>query len=425
MLYTPIFSGFPCPTLFFAKKIILGIVFVCITIIPQNSTAQTRQTDEDLNPKSINENIQTDTVPKEKNSFFKKIGDYFKNANKPKPEKKFDISFIGGPQYSSATQFGIGIMAAGLYRSDRSDQSIQPSNVSFFGNVSTSGFYMLGIRGAHILPKDKYRLLYTVYFYSMPSDYWGIGYDAGSNDSFYWSYLRLQAQMKTDFLFKLSHNLFFGPMVSFDFVKGNNFKKKNPNDPRTVEQIIAGEKSRIGTTGIGASVVYDSRDVITDCHNGIYFKIEQGFYPKFLGNKYDFMMTDIIFDTYNRVWKGGILAFDLHGKFNYGNVPWTMKSRMGGQFRMRGYYEGQYRDNNLIEVQLELRQHLWKRNGMVLWVGAGNVFENFRKFNFSETLPNFGIGYRWEFKSRVNVRLDLGFGKDFKTGFMFNINEAF
>ena len=400
-------------------------MFVCISIIPQNSTAQTRQTDEDLNPKSTNENIQTDTVPKEKNSFFKKIGDYFKNANKPKPEKKFDISFIGGPQYSSATQFGIGIMAAGLYRSDRSDQSIQPSNVSFFGNVSTSGFYMLGIRGSHILPKDKYRLLYTVYFYSMPSDYWGIGYDAGSNDSFYWSYLRLQAQMKTDFLFKLSHNLFFGPMVSFDFVKGNNFKKKNPNDPRTVEQIIAGEKSRIGTTGIGASVVYDSRDVITDCHNGIYFKIEQGFYPKFLGNKYDFMMTDIIFDTYNRVWKGGILAFDLHGKFNYGNVPWTMKSRMGGQFRMRGYYEGQYRDNNLIEVQLELRQHLWKRNGMVLWVGAGNVFENFRKFNFSETLPNFGIGYRWEFKSRGNVRLDLGFGKDFKTGFMFNINEAF
>lgn len=104
-------------------------MFVCISIIPQNSTAQTRQTDEDLNPKSTNENIQTDTVPKEKNSFFKKIGDYFKNANKPKPEKKFDISFIGGPQYSSATQFGIGIMAAGLYRSDRSDQSIQPSNV--------------------------------------------------------------------------------------------------------------------------------------------------------------------------------------------------------------------------------------------------------------------------------------------------------
>ena len=366
-----------------------------------------------------------DSVKTEKISFFKKIGNYFRNANKPKPDKKFDISFIGGPQYSSATQFGIGIMAAGLYRSDRSDLSIQPSNVSLFGNVSTSGFYMLGVRGTHILPEDRYRLLYTVYFYSMPSNYWGIGYKAGSNNDYYWSYLRLQSQIKVDFLFRLSDNLFIGPMASFDFVRGTDFAKKNEADPRSLEQLIDGETPRVLTTGAGASIVYDSRDVITDAHKGIYLKIEQGFYPGFLGNKYDFMMTDFIFDLYQKVWKGGVLALDLHGRFNYGDVPWTMKSRLGGMFRMRGYYEGQYRDNNLMEAQLELRQRVWKRNGVALWVGAGNVFENFRSFDFSHTLPNFGIGYRWEFKSRVNVRLDLGFGKNFKPGFMFNINEAF
>lgn len=366
-----------------------------------------------------------DSIKTEKISFFKKIGNYFRNANKPKPDKKFDISFIGGPQYSSATQFGIGIMAAGLYRSDRSDLSIQPSNVSLFGNVSTSGFYMLGVRGTHILPEDRYRLLYTVYFYSMPSNYWGIGYKAGSNNDYYWSYLRLQSQIKVDFLFRLSDNLFIGPMASFDFVRGTDFAKKNEADPRTLEQLIDGETPRVLTTGAGASIVYDSRDVITDAHKGIYLKIEQGFYPGFLGNKYDFMMTDFIFDLYQKVWKGGVLALDLHGRFNYGDVPWTMKSRLGGMFRMRGYYEGQYRDNNLMEAQLELRQRVWKRNGVALWVGAGNVFENFRSFDFSHTLPNFGIGYRWEFKSRVNVRLDLGFGKNFKPGFMFNINEAF
>lgn len=366
-----------------------------------------------------------DSVKTEKISFFKKIGNYFRNANKPKPDKKFDISFIGGPQYSSATQFGIGIMAAGLYRSDRSDLSIQPSNVSLFGNVSTSGFYMLGVRGTHILPEDRYRLLYTVYFYSMPSKYWGIGYKAGSNNDYYWSYLRLQSQIKVDFLFRLSDNLFIGPMASFDFVRGTDFAKKNEADPRTLEQLIDGETPKVLTTGAGASIVYDSRDVITDAHKGIYLKIEQGFYPGFLGNKYDFMMTDFIFDLYQKVWKGGVLALDLHGRFNYGDVPWTMKSRLGGMFRMRGYYEGQYRDNNLMEAQLELRQRVWKRNGVALWVGAGNVFENFRSFDFSHTLPNFGIGYRWEFKSRVNVRLDLGFGKNFKPGFMFNINEAF
>ena len=40
-------------------------------------------------------------------------------------------------------------------------------------------------------------------------------------------------------------------------------------------------------------------------------------------------------------------------------------------------------------------------------------------------LPNFGIGYRWEFKKDVNVRLDYGFGKNGQKGFIFNINEAF
>lgn len=92
---------------------------------------------------------------------------------------------------------------------------------------------------------------------------------------------------------------------------------------------------------------------------------------------------------------------------------------------MRGYYEGRFRDNNIVEAQIEIRQHLWRRNGMVVWVGAGNVFESIRKFDFAETLPNFGIGYRWEFKDRVNVRIDVGTGKDFKPSFMININEAF
>ncbi|WP_427307929.1 hypothetical protein [Cupriavidus sp. H39] len=39
-------------------------------------------------------------------------------------------------------------------------------------------------------------------------------------------------------------------------------------------------------------------------------------------------------------------------------------------------------------------------------------------------LPNAGIGYRFEFKPRVNVRLDAGFGRRTR-GAYFQINEAF
>ena len=77
-----------------------------------------------------------------------------------------------------------------------------------------------------------------------------------------------------------------------------------------------------------------------------------------------------------------------------------------------------------MDAQIELRQHVWKRNGVAVWVGAGTIFPRLSEFTPKHILPNYGFGYRWEFKKRVNVRLDLGFGKH-QTGFIFNINEAF
>lgn len=63
-------------------------------------------------------------------------------------------------------------------------------------------------------------------------------------------------------------------------------------------------------------------------------------------------------------------------------------------------------------------------HGIAVWGGAGNVFSNFKHFKWNETLPTYGLGYRWEFKKRVNIRLDYGFGKG-QSAFYFNINEAF
>ena len=91
---------------------------------------------------------------------------------------------------------------------------------------------------------------------------------------------------------------------------------------------------------------------------------------------------------------------------------------------MRGYYEGRYRDKIAADITVELRQHIYRRSGAVVWLGAGSIMERFRDFRWKDILPNAGIGYRWEFKKRTNVRLDIGFGKG-EWGFIFNINEAF
>ncbi len=115
----------------------------------------------------------------------------------------------------------------------------------------------------------------------------------------------------------------------------------------------------------------------------------------------------------------------MRAQFNYGNPSWGMLAQLGGSSAMRGYYEGRYRDKHKIETQVELRQHVWRRNGIVVWAGAGTVFDKPGSIKLRHVLPNYGVGYRWEFKKNVNVRLDYGFGKKGQSGFTFNINEAF
>ena len=66
----------------------------------------------------------------QKRTFFKRFLDYFNDANKDKNHKKFDFSIIGGPHYSTDTKLGLGLVAAGLYRTDRNDMLLPPS-ISF------------------------------------------------------------------------------------------------------------------------------------------------------------------------------------------------------------------------------------------------------------------------------------------------------
>ena len=59
-----------------------------------------------------------------------------------------------------------------------------------------------------------------------------------------------------------------------------------------------------------------------------------------------------------------------------------------------------------------------------VWGGVGEVFPRLNAINIHDLLPNYGVGLRWEFKKNVNVRFDMGFGKN-QSSFVFNINEAF
>ena len=397
------------------KHLLMCLIWLALSE-PSCAKAITDYLPEDSIHVMTTEESDTLHTSEKKKSLITRFLDYFNDANKNKKHKKFDFSIIGGPHYSTDTKLGLGLVAAGLYRTNPNDTILPPSNVSLFSDVSTVGFYMLGIRGTHIFPQDKYRADYTVYFYSFPCDYWGMGYDMGNDDSNKSEMKRWQARIKGSFLFHLGSSFYIGPMVSYDYVIGKDVERP---------ELLNGMDRHTWNLGAGFSTVYDSRDVLTYPHQGLYINLTQCFRPRFMGNDYAFSTTELQVDAYQKVWKGAILAEDFRTMLNFGNPSWGMMALLGNSNSMRGYYEGRYRDKHKIEAQVELRQHIWKRNSLTIWVGAGTVFSKFSNIRSRHILPNYGLGYRWEFKKNVNVRLDYGFGKAGQSGFLFSINEAF
>lgn len=221
--------------------------------------------------------------------------DYFNDANKTKKDKRFDFSIIGGPHYNTDTKFGVGLVAAGLYRADRQDTLLPPSNVGIFSDISSVGFYMIGVRGTHITPRDKCRISYTFYFYSFPSDYWGMGYTNGNNNDNKSEMKRLQAQAQASFLFRIAPNTYLGPAIAFDYIKGKDIERP---------ELLNGMDTETHNLGVGCAFVYDSRDVLTNPHKGLYINVSQYFRPKFIGNDYAFSTTTMQCDIYRWLWKG-------------------------------------------------------------------------------------------------------------------------
>lgn len=359
------------------------------------------------------------TPPQEKprkKPFLQRVVAYFEGSTVDRTfEKKIDFTFAGGPSYSKNTSFGIGLLAAGLYRIDRTDSVTSPSDISIFANVSISGVYAIGVTGNTIFAKNRQKIDYTLSFSSTPRDLWGIGYDAGRYNPKS-TYTEKHYQVKARYLHEVLPRTYVGGLLNFEHTQGRKF---------TDEAYLYGQKHQFTATGIGAIVEYDSRDFIPNPYRGVYVSFQETFFPKGLGNcGQSLWRLTFTANYYHRVWKGGILAGDLYAEFNSEGTPWPMLARMGGSQRMRGYYQGRYTDNDLMTLQVELRQRIWRRIGCTVWGGAGNVFPDMRRFDWSHTLPNYGVGLRWELKKRVNIRLDYGFGKN-TSGFLLNINEAF
>ncbi|MCF0184777.1 MAG: hypothetical protein HUK01_10695 [Bacteroidaceae bacterium] len=406
-------------------------LFILITLLVTTLTSSATPTDNVVADSalavSVTDTTVADTTKTKKAGGFKGWIDRVLNSRAKAKNKKFDTAWVLGPAYSAVSSFTLGGVFSGFYSWDCADSTLQKSNVSAFGSISVNGTASIGVEGNNFLPHDNWRINYLLMFLTMPQRFWGVGYEAGAQQSNYGTYRRLFLQFRPEFMRRVCRGLYVGPTLDIDYTNIYNITDRadgtspivysNGTDNLTFHQ-------RVFTAGVGVSVALDTRDLVINASKGVYLRAQQLNFPSFFSNTSGYFGTaDFIFSHYVKLWKGCVMAYDVHTMLTFGDVPWTRFPQLGSAYRMRGYYAGQYRDKNIAELQLELRQHIWNRFGVAVWGGCGNVW-GLEPFKWSHTLPNYGIGLRFELKPRSNVRVDVGFtNKDWNV--CFNMNEAF
>ncbi len=186
---------------------------------------------------------------------------------------------------------------------------------------------------------------------------------------------------------------------------------------------IGSEGGIISSLGIVAN--YDTRDNNFWPSGGEFIELVLTQNSKLLGSDFEYTRFSIDATKYFNIIKNQVLAINYYGDFTSGEVPFNEAPRIGGTRKMRGYFEGRFRDNNLMMLQAEYRIPLFWRVGMVVFGGYGGVADKFNNFK----LDNFkwagggGIRFALNKKEKINLRLDVGYGEDLK--FYLTATEAF
>ena len=118
-----------------------------------------------------------------KHGVVQRVLDYFRQSNKPRPDRRVDFGFLPGPHYSSTAGLGLGILGTATYTTDAADPALPRSNASLFAYMTTGGFFLVGLRGNHIFPQERYRLDYKLTVSTFSTSFWGIGYGLADNDA--------------------------------------------------------------------------------------------------------------------------------------------------------------------------------------------------------------------------------------------------
>ncbi|MBS7566114.1 polymerase [Mucilaginibacter sp. Bleaf8] len=337
-------------------------------------------------------------------------------------------SFFLLPVISSAPETGLEGGASALYSfyTDKTDPSTRVSNIFAYGTLTTKGQQRVSLSSSYWLPQNRYHYSGAISYVNFPFDFYGIGNDTRKVDE--------ERIGEKRFKISFTGEKRFGKYIYAGYVLGGlDYRYKINNTGKRFEaQIPAQDRNGGASIYAGPTLTFDNRNNNTYTTRGIiintYLNVMHGLYAN---NSYKGSFFDFEYAQFIPLHKRLVLGLNVQEQSLLGsNTPFYLLPELGNDEMMRGYYNGRYRDRNMVAGQAELRFRLSDRFGLAAFAGTGTVFRS--SFNWDELKPNYGGGLRYFFDTEkgLSMRVDYGIGEKRpgeprQSGFYMSLGEAF
>lgn len=320
--------------------------------------------------------------------------------------------------YSPETSLAFGAAGFFTFKFDKHDTLLRPSDVNLGGAYTLEDQILSYASYDFWLKQNKYNFTGELGFYRYFYDFWGVGTDPKQIERYSLTFPRIR--------FEGVRQVFPGFYAGIKYTYDDFEITDKEESGRLIQNIYTGSNGgRI--SGLGAILKYDTRDHIFYPTSG--YKIQASYerFDRSLGSDFEYHLTWINAIRYFDLKKERVIATNIYGRFANGNIPFFHMSMIGGNSRMRGYYEGYHRDKQMLGWQVEYRTPVWWRLGLVAFAGNAVVSESIKSLQIKNTNTTFGTGirYRMDRERKINLRLDFAYTSDKTTGLYFTISEAF
>ena len=167
-------------------------------------------------------------------------------------------------------------------------------------------------------------------------------------------------------------------------------------------------ESHVG--GLTPSLTFDTRDNIFTPTRGTYVEASAGLFSEALGGDDEFQRLRLTAMHYIPLHRRLYLGLRGEAAASFGDVPFYMRPFI----YMRGVPAMQYQGEAVAQIEAELRWQLWRRFSLVGFVGSGAAWNDFERFDRTQTTVTGGPGFRYELarKYGIHMGMDVAFGAD-------------